>query len=297
MSLPQRISSDIPAFVHTAAAPEANPAAVTLLTEDGFPLGGTRWLAGGESRGVVLIAPATGAPHRFYVPFAEFLARKGFDTLTWDWRGIGDSRHETSSRDPRFTMRAWGTEDLSAAIAWAERRAPDRPIYFVGHSFGAQALGLATNANRVSRAVFIAGHHGWLGHWPADKRPALRLLWQVLVPLGATLLGRFPSSQLGFGEDLPEGVARELALWCRRREHLGTWEGHASLEMQILALSFADDRIAPRNTVDALVREYRSARVIREHLSETGFGHFDFFRQGFAEEHWQRVVAFLLSAV
>jgi predicted alpha/beta hydrolase len=111
------------------------------------------------------------------------------------------------------------------------------------------------------------------------------------------LLGRFPSSELGFGEDLPEGVARELALWCRRREHLGTWEGHAMLDLPILALSFADDRIAPRTAVDALLREYRSARVVREHHADDPLGHFDFFRQGYAERHWQRVVTFLLSAV
>jgi len=295
MALPQRISSDIPAFVHAAAAPEANPAAVTLLTDDGFPLGGTRWLSEGETRGVVLIAPATGAPHRFYVPFAEFLARKGFDTLTWDWRGIGDSRHEKSSRDPRLSMRAWGTEDLSAAIAWAERRAPRGPIHFVGHSFGAQALGLARNAGRIDRAVFVGGHHGWLGHWQGAQRHALQLLWRVAVPLASRILGRFPSSTLGFGEDLPEGVARELARWCRRREHLGTWEGHGSLTLPILALSFADDVIAPRPAVDALLREYRSARVVHEHQPAEGLGHFDFFRQGHAEHHWQRLVAFLLA--
>lgn len=294
MAKPHRISSELPAFAHTAAAPEANPAAVTLLTEDGFPLAGTRWLADGTARGVALIAPAAGVPHRFYVPFAEHLVRSGLDTLTWDGRGIGDSRHETSSRDPRLTMRAWGTEDLQAAIDWATRRAPGGPIHFVGHSFGAPALGLARNADRISRAVFVGGQHGWYGHWPLAQRLRLGFQWYLGVPLFASILGRFPGSRLGLGEDLPQGVALEMAAWSRRPSYLGTWEGHARLAIPILALSFADDVQAPRRAVEALLREYRSAHVLHEPLPAEGLGHFGFFSEAHAEGHWHRIVRFLL---
>ncbi len=293
MTPPPRISSDFPGLAHTAAFRAANPAAVTLVTEDGFPLAGTRWLADGEARGVVLIAPATGVPHRFYLRFAEFLASQGFDTLAWDWRGIGESRGTASMRDPRLSMRAWGEQDLAAAIAWAERRGARGRIALVGHSFGGQALGLAPNAELVSRAVFVASQHGWMGHWPPAQRLALGALWRVAMPLAAAVLGRFPSSLVGMGEDLPAGVAREWARWCRRRTHLATWEGHAALDLQILSLSFERDPFAPRAAAEALLREYARADARLEHHPSPSLGHFGFFRSGRAPELWARVAMFL----
>lgn len=204
-------------------------APLTLVTEDGYPLAATRYRARAALRGVVVIAPATGVRMRYYSAFAEFLATQGFEVLTWDWRGIGDSRHEARWRDRRLTMRAWGERDLAAAICWAARRDHGAPVGVVGHSFGGQALGLAANADRVARAVLVSAQHGWVGHWPTRDQLLLRPLWQLVMPFLATVLGRFPSSWFGLGEDLPRGVAHDWAAWGRRREHLGTWAGHAAL--------------------------------------------------------------------
>lgn len=294
---PPSESSEYLQLAHTGSAPAANPAAVTLVTEDGFPVCGTRWLAEGETRGTVLVAPATGAPQWFYRHFATFLARQGFDVLTWDWRGIACSRHEARSRDPRLTMRAWAEQDLAAAIAWAERRrASGGIVALVGHSFGGQALGLAPNASRVDAAVLIAAQDGYYGHWPRPHRWLLAFLWHVAMPLAATTLGRFPSSRLGLGEDLPAGVALEWARWCRHPQFLRSWAGHAAIGIPMLAVSFADDRVAPPAAAAALLRRYRGADIVHEHQPATGLGHFGFFREGRAPELWERVARFLREA-
>ncbi len=269
--------------------------AVTLLTADAFPIAATSWIGEGARRGTVLIGPATGAPQRFYQPFAAFLASKGFDVLTWDWRGIGESRHGFSLRDARLRMRAWGEQDLTAAIAWAERRQSAGGIAFVGHSFGGQALGLAPNAALVRRAVFVASQHGWLGNWPLYKRPALALFFHLAMPLAARILGRFPSSRVGLGEDLPEGVALEWARWCRSRDYHGTWTGHARLEIPLFLMSFDDDPIAPERAAAALLLKYPKARTRHTHRSAEGLGHFGFFRAGRAPALWDEVAAFLLE--
>ncbi len=274
-------------------------AAVTLLAEDGFPLAATRYKAVGPARGTALIAPATGVHQRYYAPFATFLAAMGWDVLTWDWRGVADSRHGLPWTDPRFTMRAWGTEDLRAAIAWGSARTPDGPVVLVGHSFGGQAVGLAANGNRLDALVLVAAQHGWLGHWPWHLRPALRGFWHLAVPLLTTVFGRLPSSRIGLGMDLPREVAREWARWCRRPEGLGEWTGHATITAPILALSFADDLIAPRRAAEALLREYRGAVGARhEHIAPADvgcarIGHFGFFRSGVVPGLWQRCAAFL----
>lgn len=274
-------------------------AAVTLLTDDGFPLAATRHKAEGKRKGIMLVAPATGAPQRFYGAFARHFAGDGWDVLTWDWRGVADSRHGLSPRDPRLTMRAWGSEDLTAAIAWADRRAPGAPIVLVGHSFGGQAAGLARNGSRLDALILVAAQHGWLGHWPLLQQAMLLPWWWLVVPGLARVLGRLPSRHLGLGEELPAGVALEWARWCRSRDFLGQWQGHAALTMPILAYSFDGDLIAPRAAVTALLREYRNATTVEyHHVRRDADGripvrHFGFFRDGRVPALWQECARFL----
>jgi predicted alpha/beta hydrolase len=274
-------------------------AAVTLLTDDGFPIAATRHKAEGRRKGIMLVAPATGAPQRFYASFARHFAAEGWDVLTWDWRGVADSRHGVSAGDPRLSMRAWGTEDLTAAIAWADRRAPSAPVVLVGHSFGGHAAGLARNASRLDALVLVASQHGWLGHWSPLQQAVLLPWWWLVVPGLTRLVGRLPSRQLGLGQDLPRGVALEWARWCRSREFLGTWQGHAALTVPVLAFSFADDLIAPLRAAQALLREYRGAtRIQHRHLSRSELahrrvGHFGFFRAGVVPGLWQECAGFL----
>jgi predicted alpha/beta hydrolase len=276
-------------------------APVTLVTDDGFPIAGTRFRSRGATRGVALVAPATGAPQRYYGAFARHLAGAGWDVLTWDWRGVADSRHGVSTRDPRLTMTAWARQDLAAAIDWAARRACGAPVVLVGHSFGGQAPGLAPNGSRLDGLVLVAAQDGWCGHWRASSRLGLELLWRVAVPSLATLLGRFPSSRLGLGEDLPAEVAHEWARWCRSPGYHGDWSGHGQLMLPILAWSFEDDRIAPRTAVEALLARYASAPAITHHHLDPGrdggasIGHFGFFRAAVGIEFWDRTLTYMES--
>lgn len=271
-------------------------APLTLVTDDGFPLAARRFKGRGEARGVVLVAPATGAPQRFYGALARHVAAAGWDVLTWDWRGVADSNHGVVSTDPRLTMSAWGRHDLAAAIDWADRRADGRPVVLVGHSFGGQAAGLAPNADRLAALVMVAAQHGWCGHWPWSWRIGLELFWRAAVPLLVTACGRLPSSRIGLGEDLPSGVAREWARWCRSRDYLGDWSGHGRITAPILAWSFHDDFIAPRPAVEALLeRHTAAASIAHRHLeSDAGrIGHFGFFREGLAMPLWDETLRFL----
>lgn len=270
------------------------------MASDGVPIAATRFRSVGETRGVAVIAPATGVRQRYYRAFAHFLAGHALDVLTWDWRGIADSRYESEPSDARLTMRAWGERDLDAALTWARARAGTLPLLYVGHSFGGQALGLAATAPAVTRAAFIASQHGWFGHWDWPHRWALAALWHVGMPVLAGSLGHFPSARFGFGEDLPGPVALEWARWCRRRAFLGTWSGHASLDLPITALSFSDDWLAPRAAADALLAEYRRAVRTHRHLTpaEIGvpaMGHFGFFREATGSRLWPGVAQFLLG--
>src|SRR5436305_10917617 len=94
---------------------------------DGFPLHGTLYEGGPDT---ILIASALGVKRRYYDPFAQFAKQRGFTVLTFDYRGIGESR-PASLRGFDASMRDWGVLDLTAAIAQLRGA---RSLTLVGHS-------------------------------------------------------------------------------------------------------------------------------------------------------------------
>jgi predicted alpha/beta hydrolase len=115
------------------------------------------------------------------------------------------------------------------------------------------------------------------------------LLWNLVVPLSTRLLGYFPASRLGLGEDLPAGVAREWARWCNRADYCAEL-AHAdppaifeAVRAPLLALAASDDPIANRRTVPALQALYPHLRPEMRWVAPAEFGmkqigHLGFFR-------------------
>ena len=188
-----------------------------MAAADGYPLGATLLGPEDDAAPLVVIAGATGVRRRYYGAFAAHLATRGMRALTFDYRGIGDSR-PASLRRFRATMRDWGTLDLEGVLRWAASRSGEQPIAFVGHSVGGQLLGQASSNAIVDRALFVAAQHGWFRHWPVVRWPLLAGLWYGAVPVLSHSLGYFPAPWLGLGEPLPKGVALMWSSWCTRRD-------------------------------------------------------------------------------
>ncbi len=276
-------------------------ASLVICPDDGCPIAATRFKARGQRRGVMLIAGAVGVPQRFYRDYACHAAADGWDVLTWDWRGIAESGFGIAHCEPRLSMSRWGSEDLAAAISWAEQRAAGDPVVLVAHSFGGQAVALASNSSRLDAIILVGSQHGWLGHWSWRQRLLLGPFWYVVVPLLARLRHSFPSHWFGMGEPLPEGVALEWARWCRSPGYHDQWRGLDDVTAPVLAYSASDDPIAPDAAVKALLREYRrAASVVHRHLTPAGqadrIGHFGFFRAGVIAGLWAEWQEFLDAA-
>lgn len=263
---------------------------------DGFSLAAS-WFGPSDPERILLVAPATGVRRHLYEPFARFLSGRGIGVLTWDWRGTGESR-PARLRGFDASMRHWAERDLAGAISWAADRSPGARLLSLGHSFGGQAVGLAPNADRLAALLTVTAPSGYWGHWPRPERYGYAMLWYAAMPLASRLLGYFPSRRLGFGEDLPRGVALQWSRWCRSPEYLGDYEGHRSFDAPILAFSFSDDRFAPRAAVEALHSRYGSPDLVHRHLTPRDLGadrigHFGFFREGRVPRLWEEVVAWL----
>jgi len=275
----------------------------TVRASDGYPLAATRFSPAAPSGGAILVGSGTAVRRTFYGRFARFLAARGHPVVTFDYRGIGDSRPPRLRGFPA-RLRDWGEQDLAAMIEWTSRYDPGDRIILVGHSMGGQLLGLAPNADRVSALVGVAAQSGWWGHWPGARRYALALLWYLAMPGLAHLVGFFPGRRLGVGEDLPRHVALEWARWGRNPQYMIDEDGaplrpHFSrFEGRILAYSFSDDGFAPRPAVDALMGFYGRARVDHRHVEPRHvgldrLGHFGFFRADARPTLWEDTAAWL----
>ncbi|MEK6975594.1 MAG: alpha/beta fold hydrolase [Candidatus Thermoplasmatota archaeon] len=258
-------------------------AELRIRTRDGVGLAGT--FRRGTGTDCVVIAGATGVKRQFYGPFARFLVGQGFSVLAFDYRGIGGSRPD-QLKGYQARMEDWGTHDLDAALAWAVDVAKPRRLLVVGHSVGGQLLGLADHADLVDAAVFVGSQSGYWGHWPLATRLGIGALWFGLIPGLSPLLGKFPSSKLGLGEDLPRGVAEQWARWGRDPDYLlrkdaKRREQYAQLRLPLRMISIDGDFYAPHAAVDALAGFYAHAKVERLHLSKgKTTGHFTVFRPG-----------------
>lgn len=274
---------------------------IRISAADGYALGGTVFDGG---RGpVVVVSGATGVHQRYYARFAAWLASEGATVITFDYRGIGESR-PFRLRGFEARVRDWGEHDLEGVLRFASEAFPRRALRLVGHSVGGQLLGLAPSVARASGVMTVASQSGYWGHWPLPTKVAFAGLWYGLMPLTSSLVGYFPG-KLGVGEDLPRGVAQEWARWCRSAgyftDHGVSPDGFARLRAPVLAFSFTDDPYAPKPAVDWLHGLLSSASVERAHLAPgdlgvRAVGHFGFFRDSFRDSLWTAARDFLLGA-
>ena len=106
------------------------PEKITFIAEDDWPLAGDVF-RGPDPKVAILISAGTGFPRRFYRHVAAWLAERGAVVLTFDYRGIGDSRiTDLASGDIQYAD--WGRRDQAAAVDALAAAAPGLPITHIG---------------------------------------------------------------------------------------------------------------------------------------------------------------------
>lgn len=269
----------------------------TLHALDGRPLAATLHLPDDAIRAAVVVLGALGVPRRYYRAFAAWLADHGVATLTFDYRGCGESRSVPLRRDPAVLL-DWARLDAAAAIDQARIRF-GAPVWAVGHSFGGQSIGLTPRGLDLAGAVIVAAGSGELSLYPAGLRRGYQLRLAAL-PAVTGLFGYVPG-RLGVGEDLPSGVVRQWADWCRTPDYargaLGTESTHHHrITAPVRFIDVSDDSFAPAGPAAALRGWYSHAKtshrvVTPAELGVRRFGHFGPFRAGVAEPIWIDVLA------
>jgi len=274
---------------------------VEFPARDGLALGGILFRPASPAGRALQIQAAAGVPQQYYAKFAAFLAGRGFTVLSFDYRGIGRSR-PARLRGMRARMRDWPLLDSAGALDFLERTTPGERLMVVGHSVGGVSTALLPQAGRLAAVLMVGAQSGYWRNWPPRRRPGIWLAVHVAVPLLPRLVGYFPSSRLGFGEDLPKGVALEWARWCRHPQYLagalGAREAFARFAAPLRAYVAADDGFAPPRAAAALLELYSGARAELRTISprDVGadrIGHFGFFRERFRDTLWREAADWL----
>jgi predicted alpha/beta hydrolase len=286
----------------------AESVGVEFLASDGTRLAG-RFFSPATSSGAVpiLFCGATGVPQRFYTPFASWLAAEGFAVLTFDYRGIGESLFGTHPRHCRARKQDWGELDMPAGLDWLRQKTGAERVDLVGHSAGAQLVGLMPNREAIRRVVMVAGSTGYVGSIRFPSRLMAEFILRVYLPLTARVLGYTPARRIGLGEDLPAGVALQWARWCRRPGYIEnafgrevSRNGYDQFHAPIFVLHASDDPIATPANVQDLLRLFPQApkqtkMVEPQAFGYSAIGHIDFFRRS-RSGLWPLVTEWLRTA-
>jgi predicted alpha/beta hydrolase len=286
---------------------------ITVPAADGYPLGATLFLPRGVKRHAVLINSATAVPRKIYRGFAGYLAHRGCAVLTYDYRGIGDSRQKAVEgyNQPKSlvgfkaTMSDWAALDITAAVAWMRERYRHMPLTYVGHSFGGQALGLLSNNSEVSRVLLIASQAAyWKLMASPERYRVYTLLNLVGVPL-TRLLGYMPG-WTGLGEDLPKGVFLEWVRWVMSPRYLfdsrlAALRNFPRYHGALRALCLSDDPWATRPAIELLCSGFSAIKpdiveVTPADIGAARIGHFGFFRHEHRDTLWRGAAEWIQAA-
>lgn len=278
---------------------------LTIMASDGRRLAADLHRPSGPVRAQVIVHGATAVPRGYYAPFARFLASAGYETLIYDYRGVGGSV-SGSARHDDATMSDWLVLDAPAAVRALRGAHPSVPFFAVGHSFGGQIVAALADVEAPDAIVTLGAQRGYWGGFSPTEQPAIAAKMFVMLPLLTGALGYLPA-KAGLGVDMPAGIVDEWARWCRSsdyflgdhpelREHMARYRG------RLLALSVSDDSFAPLANVTWLYDLHEAAEREHAHFHPVdagvrSFGHFGFFRKRHADTVWPEVLGHFEEAL
>ncbi|QUM75896.1 alpha/beta fold hydrolase [Moritella sp. 24] len=278
---------------------------VEIKTTDGYQLAASEFIPTKCNGRVIIINGATGVLRKYYKPYAEFLCAQGFTLVTYDFRGIGDSKKASDNAKPA-SMVHWGQLDMDAVLTWAKAQYPTLKMSGVGHSIGGQLLGMTPDNNRYESFLNIAAQQIHWKNWVLKDQPLSVVFFFCVLPLFYGLNKGLPKWVLG-SEYLPKNVIRDWSRFGRKPFYTDEQgnelhDGYHQYTGNMRFYAMADDnRFSPPSCVKALQRHFKNAPsdmvvVEPKQVGMKSIDHFGFFKRSMAESVWQETSDWLLSS-
>jgi predicted alpha/beta hydrolase len=270
---------------------------ITIIAQDGYPLSALLGEPEQITRGTIVISAATGIRKEFYLNFARFLQENGYRILLYDYRGIGESATGDIKASPVY-MHEWGTKDMNAILNYLTLNCGFKEIIWLGHSIGAQLVGLLEKKDCVSRVISVNAAVGYWGFFPFPMKIVVWFLWHIIGPLLIKIYGYGVMKKIGWGENLPRNVILEWRSWCTSKTYYMDFLKHRlkascfySFTIPITAIYTSDDYIANDKTAPLMQQFFPNApyNLIKLDVSRYTVhkvGHTGIFRKRFSRDLW-----------
>ncbi|AZI67261.1 alpha/beta hydrolase [Kaistella daneshvariae] len=260
-----------------------------LTTTDNFPLSVKIFEPKVSNRKLLLINSATGVKQQVYFSFAKYFVENGFTVITYDYRGIGESKPKNLVGFAA-NMRTWGSIDFKTLTDFIQQECPHYEKFCLGHSVGALIVGMNEDSAIFNKFVFVATQDAQLSNLSFKVAVTGLLGFGVALPIMTKIFGYFPAHRFGLGESLPKGVAydwKTLIIHKKSTKRLYEKIGANSAEnlhQQTLIIYAEDDPWVTMKGMENLMKNvypnmkktYRKVWVKESPKLE--IGHVNFFR-------------------
>ena len=270
---------------------------ITINASDGYPLSALLGEPDNTSMGTIVISAATGIRKEFYINFARFLIDQGYCVLLYDYRGIGGSA-PADLKTSLIYMHEWGTQDMNAVLNYLVTGKGLTDIIWLGHSIGAQLVGLLENRTNIRKVVSINAALGYWGYFPYPMKLVVWLLWYIIGPLLIKVYGYGVMKKIGWGENLPRNVILEWRSWCMSKTYYMDFlktciqtDRFYNFTIPITAIYTSDDYIANDKTASLMMQFFPNApwKLIKLEVNKYTahkVGHTGIFRKRFETVLW-----------
>jgi predicted alpha/beta hydrolase len=245
----------------------------------------------------VIVGPAAAVSQTYYQDFCEYLAEAGYDVMSFDFRGVGQSKTRNIREYRDIGFLAWAEHDYPAVVNAVLEKLPNQPLYIVGHSVGGWMPALTKISDRIDGLVTVAALSGYWRLIAAPQRYLHFLAWYFIAPLAIRIYGYWPG-WAGMKADTSAALGLDFARWAKRpgfvfdeprmkaSEHASRFVGHLHL------FQIADDSWGTPAAVKAVHDRYPNAKtrvcevVEPKKLGIPFIGHFNFFRNTHRDTLW-----------
>lgn len=262
---------------------------LVLQTPDQFPISVKIFEPEIPNRKLLVINSATGVRQQVYFSFAKYLATQGFTVITYDYRGIGESKPR-KMKGFEASMRIWGTRDFKTITTFIKENYPDYTKFCLGHSVGALILGMNEDSVIFKKFIFVATQDAYIGHLSWRVAVTAALGFGIAVPVTVILKGYFPAHRFGLGESLPKGSAYDWRTLILNKKSTGRLyekieKDHSKdLNQEAFIIHAEDDSWVTMKGMESLMnnsypnmkKNYREIKVSESPKKQVG--HINFFR-------------------